>query len=254
MKYEAIFVDLDRTLLRNDKSISEYTVSVLKKCKDLGIKVIVASARPLRNVVYYDSVIGFDALVVSNGARIIKDNESFAYPISYESGSKVIDLVIDNPDLMFTLETGQEAFSNRKVDYFDTIISDDLYSILKDEGSLKMVVAIKDENTFDMVRGCLDDDVYCSIANKLVIQIMNKNATKWNGVSKVIDMFGFDVSKCIYFGDDFDDVKPIDKCGVGVAMDNAIDECKEVCNYVCGTNEEDGVARFIDEFIFGEGL
>ena len=151
MKYDAIFVDLDRTLLRDDKSLSEYTISILKKCKDSGIKIIVASARPLRNVVYYDSIIGFDALVVSNGARIIKDNEYFEYKIPYESGSKVIELLKEN-ELQITVETGQEAFSNVKLSYFETIVVDDLYRILKNEGSLKMIVGIKDDNTYDMVK------------------------------------------------------------------------------------------------------
>ena len=249
MKYDAIFVDLDRTLLRDDKSLSEYTISILKKCKDSGIKIIVASARPLRNVVYYDSIIGFDALVVSNGARIIKDNEYFEYKIPYDSGSKVIELLKEN-ELQITVETGQEAFSNVKLSYFETIVVDDLYRILKNEGSLKMIVGIKDNNTYDMVKRVLDENVYCTIANNYAIQIMCKDATKWNGVSKVIEMFGFDSSKCIYFGDDFDDIKPIKYCGIGVAMENAIDECKNVSDYVCKSNEEDGVAHFIDEFLF----
>ena len=58
----------------------------------------------------------------------------------------------------------------------------------------------------------------------------------------------------MYFGDDFDDVKPIEKCGCGVAMENAIVECREVSNYICKTNEEDGVAHFIDEYLFGGKL
>lgn len=249
MKYKAIFVDLDRTLLRNDKTLSEYTISILKKCKDIGIKIIVASARPLRNVVYYDSIIEFDALIVSNGAKIIKDNKHFEYKITYDSGSKIIDLLKEN-DLQMTVETGQEAFSNVKLSYFETIIVDDLYNILKNEGSLKMIVGIKDGNTFDIVNHVLDDSLYCTIANNYAIQIMSKKASKWNGVSKVIEMFGFDSSKCIYFGDDFDDIKPIKNCGVGVAMENAIDECKSVSDYICKSNEEDGVARFIESFIF----
>ncbi len=253
MKYEAIFVDLDRTLLRNDKSISDYTLSILKKCKESGIKIIVASARPLRNVVYYDSLVNFDALIVSNGARIINNKDEFLYKIPYDSGSKVIDLALkDNFGL--TIETGQEAFSNIKLDYFDTIVSEDLYSILKDEGSLKMVVGIKDEKTFDMVNSVLDDNVYCTIANNYVVQIMNRDASKWNGVSKVIDLFGFEKSKCIYFGDDFDDVTPILNCGLGVAMKNAIDECKDVSDYICDTNEDDGVAHFIEDYLFGGKL
>lgn len=254
MKYKAIFVDLDRTLLRDDKSLSDYTISILRKCKELGIKVVVASARPLRNIVYYDSLIEFDALVVSNGARIIKDKESFEYKIPYSSGSKVIDLVLSDSDMQLTVETGEEAYSNMHLTYFDTIISDDLYSILRDEGSLKMIVGIKDENTYDMVNSVLDDKVYCTIANNYVVQVMSKDATKWNGVSKVMELFGFKASECMYFGDDFDDVKPIENCGCGVAMENAIAECREVSNYICKTNEEDGVAHFIEEFLFGGKL
>ena len=162
--------------------------------------------------------------------------------------------VLNNSDMQLTIETGEEAYSNVHLSYFDTIISDDLYSILKEEGSLKMIVGIKDENTYDMVNSVLDDDVYCTIANNYVVQIMSKEATKWNGVFKVIELFGFDSSECMYFGDDFDDVKPIEKCGCGVAVENAIAECREVSNYICKTNEEDGVAHFIDEYLFGGKL
>ena len=42
-----------------------------------------------------------------------------------------------------------------------------------------------------------------------------------------------------------------DVAGFGVAMGNAIDECKEVSDHICGINEEDGVACFIEEFVLG---
>ena len=50
---KAIITDLDRTLLRTDKSLSTYTVSVLKECKARGIKVMAATARPERTVTDY---------------------------------------------------------------------------------------------------------------------------------------------------------------------------------------------------------
>lgn len=249
MEYKAIIVDLDRTLLRTDKSLSDYSISVLKRCKDSGIKVIVASARPLRNVVYYDSILNFDALVVSNGARVLHKDKEIVKDISYDSGKKVIDLLIDNPELEVVLETGDEAYSNVKVPYFDTIVSDDLYSILKNEGALKLVVGIRDEETHDLVKSVLNDDVYCTIANNYVIQVMDREATKWNGICKVIDMIGLSSSDCIYFGDDNDDVLPLKKCGYGVAMSNAIDKCKNACDSVCDSNDEDGVAHYIEEHL-----
>lgn len=47
---KAIITDLDRTLLHTDKSVSEYTVDILKKCHEKGILIMVATASPLRDV------------------------------------------------------------------------------------------------------------------------------------------------------------------------------------------------------------
>ena len=42
---KAIITDLDRTLLRTDKTVSEYTRTILKKCRDRGIVLMAATAR-----------------------------------------------------------------------------------------------------------------------------------------------------------------------------------------------------------------
>ena len=68
---KAIITDLDRTLLRTDKSVSEYTCAVLKKCRDRGILLMAATARPERAILTYQQQIGFDAVTTLNGARII---------------------------------------------------------------------------------------------------------------------------------------------------------------------------------------
>ena len=47
---KAIITDLDRTLLHTDKSVSLFTKDVLYKCKQRGLKVIAATARPQRDL------------------------------------------------------------------------------------------------------------------------------------------------------------------------------------------------------------
>lgn len=251
MKYNTIITDLDRTLLRTDKTLSTYTVSILKKCKQKGMNIIVASARPLRNVIPINEIINFDSLVVSNGAKIIKEKNIIEHKIPFESGKKVIDLLNSN-DLEITIETGKKAYSNVKLDYFETHVTNNLIEVLKNEGALKIVISIKDSETYNLINSVLNNNIYCTIANNHVIQIMSKKATKWEGINKVIEMNNLDVSKCIYFGDDYDDIKPIEKCGLGIAMSNAIEECKKVSNHICKSNDEDGVAHFIEEFILKE--
>ena len=53
MNIKTIIVDLDRTLLHTDKTISSYTAKVLKECKKNAIRIMVATARPLRAIKQY---------------------------------------------------------------------------------------------------------------------------------------------------------------------------------------------------------
>ena len=53
-------------------------------------------------------------------------------------------------------------------------------------------------------------------------------------------------TETVYFGDDNDDIEPIQMCGAGVAVANAIETVISEADYVAGSNDEDGVARFIE--------
>ena len=51
------------------------------------------------------------------------------------------------------------------------------------------------------------------------------------------------------FGDDFNDVEMLEKCGVGIAVGNAVIDAKRAADFLCDTNDNDGVARYISENI-----
>jgi hydroxymethylpyrimidine pyrophosphatase-like HAD family hydrolase len=51
------------------------------------------------------------------------------------------------------------------------------------------------------------------------------------------------------FGDDFSDVEMLNECGIGIAVANAIVEAKTTADYICDTNDNDGVAKWIEEKI-----
>ena len=57
----------------------------------------------------------------------------------------------------------------------------------------------------------------------------------------------------IVFGDDYADIGMLELCGTGVAMGNAIDEVKESADIVIGSNDEDGIADFIEEEYYKSG-
>ena len=76
-----------------------------------------------------------------------------------------------------------------------------------------------------------------------------KNVTKENAIMKITEVCGFSTDSIIAFGDDYADIGMLELCGTGVAMGNAIDEVKERADIVIGSNDEEGIADFIENEI-----
>lgn len=245
----AIIVDLDRTLLHTDKTLSAYTVKVLKDCKKLGISIMVATARPLRTTKQYCDLIDFDAVVVSNGARVIYRNQRTDYGISQRSAEHLLNALKKYPNLRITLETGDRAYSNYPIEEYDTILTDNLVGIADKEGVLKILVHLDSEETLSLVQKELTEDLYYTIAHGYLLQIMSTSATKWNGIKAMLDVCNYSTNETAYFGDDQDDIEAIKKCGFGIAVSNGIDEVKSVADYVTDSNDTDGVAKFLEQTI-----
>lgn len=87
---KAIITDLDQTLLRTDKTVSEYTRTILKKCHDKGLILMAATARPERAILTYQSQIGFDAVTTLNGARVVLEHGIIENGIMPSSAEKIL--------------------------------------------------------------------------------------------------------------------------------------------------------------------
>lgn len=244
-----IVVDLDRTLLHTDKTLTAYTVKVFEKCKKCGIKIMVATARPLRTAKQYCEMIGADAMVVSNGARIIHRNSRTDYGICPRSVERLLNALKRYPNIRITLETGDCAYSNFPINDYETIIAEDLVGISNAEEVLKILVHLDNEETLALVKKELSDDLYYTIMHGYLMQIMNNFATKWSGVKAMLDICNCSLDETIYFGDDQDDIEPIKMCGIGVAVSNGIVEAKDAADYIATSNDTDGVAEFIEQWV-----
>ena len=252
---KAIIVDLDRTLLRTDKTLSAYTLNVLNLCKTRGFKIIVATARPFRTTKQYRDAFDFDAMVVSNGARMIYRNQQVDHGICLSTAERELDGLKRDPRLRITLETGECAYSNHPIEDYETVLTNDLVSVARNEGVLKLLVHLDRAKNLDIVKNELTDDLYYTIAHGYLMQIMNTAATKWNGIKTVLDIFQFSPNETVYFGDDQDDIEPIQMCGLGVAVANGIDDVKRVADFIADSNDADGVAKFIEaRLLFSENI
>ena len=246
---KTIVVDLDRTLLRTDKTLSAYTIEVLEECRRRGMKLMVASARPLRDVLPFCEKVPFDAMTVSNGARVLCGGQRAEYGIPQASAARMLRVLQRKPGLRITLETGDRAYSNKPIAEYETILSDDLVGVAGAEGTVKLLVHLDTEDTLAAVEKELTQDVYATVANGYLMQIMSKAATKWNGIKTMLEISGDSPAETIYFGDDNDDLEPIKLCGIGVAVSNAIEAVRSAADHITESNDEDGVAKFLAKLL-----
>ena len=245
----AIITDLDRTLLRTDKSISPYTVGVLNRCRERGIAVMTASARPLRDIREFESRFRFDAVTATNGAVVELPDRRLEYGISAESGERILEGLLRFPDVFLSIETSGGLYSNRDIPVWEPVIYEDFPKLPDNVVLYKILASSGRRELYDHVGEVLTDDVYHTVANRDLVQIMSADAAKWNGVRQMLACFGISPDDAVYFGDDNDDIEPIRNCGLGVAVSNAIPAVLEAADRITDSNDEDGVARFIERNI-----
>lgn len=246
----AIITDLDRTLLRTDKTLSEYTLDIMRKCHDRGIAIMAATARPERSILQYHQQICFDAITTLNGARIILPNAVLENGISHLSGKHILSNLVAMPDTPISIETSSGIYSNVEIPEWNSTCYDG-FPDLPTQGTLyKILVSGKSNTLYGQVENILTDDVYYTIANENLVQIMSKKATKWNGIRAMLEALNIPEAETVYFGDDNDDIEAIQMCGTGVAVANAIEAVIREADYIADSNDEDGVARFIEANVF----
>lgn len=244
---KAIITDLDRTLLHTDKTISDYTEQVFRKCHDKGILIMAATARPERAILDYHKQVSFDAMTVMNGAGVnMQGQEATGYPIGRESVVIILERLCKLPDIILSLECGNEVYANIDIPEWEAIVFTGFPKLPTEGPVYKILVSRKEENIGPLVETLLTEDTYCTVAGNNLVQIMNRKATKWNGIQMMLEACDITPEQAVYFGDDNDDIESLKYCGTGVAVANAIDVVKEAADVVVEGNDEDGVAKWIE--------
>ena len=241
---KAIVMDLDDTLLRYDKTISDFTIRTLKACSASGIKLIYATAR-------------------GESAQRLTPQNLFAGRIQYNGATacvngemiynQQIEAIIYRPflqkmnqlNLRSSAEIDGTQYSNYDVPakWEWTSIRSDFTDV--SEPAEKLVIRVDTPADAEQITRHLPEQLYAHFTKDSLALIMSKKATKLQALSAVLQHMGIDFSEVIAFGDDINDMEMLAACGIGVAMANALDEVKQIANQICGDCDNDGVAHHL---------
>jgi len=121
------------------------------------------------------------------------------------------------------------------------------FTDLPDEYADKIIIGVSSFDEIDAFSKYLTEDLYIEMSDGKLGLIMNRKATKWEAVKLLANHFNISTDEVVAFGDDYNDISMLHECGIGIAVDNALDEVKAVADYNCDTNDNDGVAKWLEE-------
>lgn len=261
-KYKLIAIDIDGTLLTNDKKLLEETKKDIKDAHDRGKVICICTGRGYPACKRYIDELDINIpLILYNGSRIrmSKDPKVLFNQVIDELVAKHVYEIINrnNGTCCFWKEDTLYFNKNDKYAvYYENLtkvkpnfISDIPNDLFK---NINKFIWFGDSDFLEVVqkeilKGVIGIDYFKS--NTELLEIVPTNVNKGNTLKFLGESLNIKQEEIIAVGDEANDLSMILFAGLGVAMGNAKDIVKENADYITLSNEENGVGEVIKKFM-----
>lgn len=248
-----IFFDIDGTLVdMNRKCISEKTVEALRRLRERGILLCIATGRSPVSLPKFEGV-EFDAFLTFNGSYCFcKEGDIFSNPIPH---ADVMTLLRNAAGLgrPVALATKEKLTANG---WEEDLAQYYAFAGLTLEPSEDFEECLREE-VYQLMMGCREAD-YPAVLKDVqgakitawwdrAVDIIPAGGGKGVGIEKILAHYGLDRSQAMAFGDGNNDIEMLQTVGTGVAMENASPRLKAVADDFCGHVAEDGIYHYCIE-------
>ncbi|SMC31204.1 Cof subfamily of IIB subfamily of haloacid dehalogenase superfamily/HAD-superfamily hydrolase, subfamily IIB [Oscillospiraceae bacterium] len=244
-----ILSDLDHTLLREDGTISDNTLAVLKRCRDKGILFAIATARYWIGAERYISELSPDYEITTDGTLIHSGSDQiYSCEFSEETTDLIVRLLMSAVlGVEITVACGKTVYWNspdiasseklHKAKYCD-------YSSPLDVRANKIVAELPDESIARDIASKAGCELQCYRGERWYA-FLPEGSGKVSAIKALSSLTGVPLEDMVAFGDDSNDISMLRMCGIGVAVDNALPEVKSAADALTSSNDEDGVASWL---------
>lgn len=271
MKYKLLVLDVDGTLLNDEREISKRTLAALLKVQQMGVRIVLASGRPTYGLMPLAKTLelgNYGGFVLSyNGCQIIKaqngeilferriNPEMLPY-LEKKARKNGFAIFTYHDDTLITDSPDNEYIKNEALLNNLKIIKEDEFSTAIDFAPCKcMLVSDKEEALIGLeqhwekrLAGTLD----AFRSEPYFLEVVPCGVNKANTLGALLEHLGVTREEVIAVGDGVCDVTMLQLAGMGVAMGHSQDSVKVCADYVTASNEEDGVALAVEKLILAE--
>lgn len=261
MLVKCVVFDVDGTLVTvGERVLLPSTIQSIKALQDQGIKVAIASGRPLYAM--EQSImeqIQFDYLICSNGSYVYDvKNDKVIYQY-FMSDSLIMQYALacelTKAGALFQFEDAGYVYAG--YDIMSTMLEENLGRIDHVINHTEQTRHIK-SRPYAIVSYVSETDIvqfreHFKMFNFLAFRpdyydVNPKNVTKATGINHIVEDLGISKQEVMAFGDAMNDYEMIEYAGIGVAMGNALEEIKNIADYVTTDTDHDGIYRALVHF------
>lgn len=267
-----ICMDMDGTLFGRWEEIPENNISALRECISRGIKVALVSGRNFRFLMNKAAEISEDVIIVSaNGARIDDKvggkcifeglfDEEYARMVNrvmwesetyYEIYTENINYAFSREDIPESRRRSLERYLlNRQIleaKHITTI------EAAPTQGIYKFVAFCPDLTKIEALRReCDKRGIVHSASGSTSVEVMARNVDKGSAIRFLSSYYGIPICDIMAFGDYTNDTSMLKACGHPVAMQNGVNEVKQIAEYIAPFNMLGGVGLTINKLVLGK--
>ncbi|MBF2516860.1 Cof-type HAD-IIB family hydrolase [Listeria marthii] len=277
MTTQAIILDIDGTLLNDDKKISTETKKALITAQQNGVKLILASGRPTTGMHLYAEQLEMEKyhglLVSYNGAKVVDcqtKEELFNQALTVAEGKAVLEhmknfevkVMIDKDDYMYVNDVfdcyvpykGEEIniiqYESRGGN-FKLCEKDDLAAFL--DYRISKILTAGDpaymQENYQAMMAPFKGSLNCVFTADFYFEFTAQGIDKAKALDTVLTPMGISPENIIAFGDGHNDITMVEYAGTGIAMSNAVPELKAAASSITLSNNEDGIAHVLNSLI-----
>lgn len=242
MKYKLLAIDLDGTLLSEDKTMSSRNQHWLRRAVDAGLVVALATGRGMPKVQSYLDELGLDLpLVLANGAEVWANSQQLlARQLLSEEVVRALHGLAEEHGAHYWGYSVDRLVRRR--DWIHSLFAEEWIKFGLRHDDRRLIAQLR-----EIVRSWETAEVTYAAPNTL--EVTARGVTKASGIARLCQHFGFTMGDVASIGDSHNDLHLMQSTGLAVAMGNAEELIKNVSDVVTLSENDHGVAHAISHFI-----
>lgn len=267
MTIKLVAVDIDGTLITDDRKITPEVFEAVQEAKKQGVKVVITTGRPIAGVQDLlselnlkdegDYVITFNGALVQDtatGQDIVKD--ALAYEdyleIEYLSRQLGVHMHAITKEGIYTANRNIGKYTIHEA----TLVSMPVFYRTPEEMVDKEIVKIMMIDEPEILDAAIAKipqefyDKYTIVKSKpFYLEVINKTASKGSAIVHLAEKMGISMEETMAIGDEENDRAMLEVVGTPVVMENGVDSVKTLAKHITKSNNESGVAYAIHEWV-----